>query len=433
MDLSQSDFNTQNNPLSVEPPKKKTWLIILAVVLGILILSGAAYGAYYWWQNHGGGKTACTQETKQCPDGSYVGRTGPDCEFAECPLATANSLSPTPNVNGNFNIAYIFDDGVYVAKSDGTLPKKVFDCLPFRGEKIDMSKTTCFAIYWLKDGRLLVSIANGKTIFLGQDYEDDSDLIIIDSKNNSSKTIKRPSDYYMWGADVYVWDPLIVSKKEDMGNDITGYAKYNWFDPDTGGISEIFKKEINKDKHYFYLLADTSIFDSLYKSNHVPNQKGDILLVSGNQVILYNVLDKTEKVIFDDGQTIKIEFNGVGYDLLGQNVCKLSSNSSFAACFLTELSPHKDSVVIAVINIKTNDKTIISYQYDGQLGGYPWSFQFSPDGQYLYIDSGNTSGSVGNTNIYRFNLTSQSLTKVLNSVRVTGDAEWMFALSPELK
>ena len=28
---------------------------------------------------------ACTQEAKLCPDGSYVGRAGPDCEFAPCP------------------------------------------------------------------------------------------------------------------------------------------------------------------------------------------------------------------------------------------------------------------------------------------------------------------------------------------------------------
>jgi hypothetical protein len=28
---------------------------------------------------------ACTQEAKQCPDGSYVSRTGPNCEFAACP------------------------------------------------------------------------------------------------------------------------------------------------------------------------------------------------------------------------------------------------------------------------------------------------------------------------------------------------------------
>lgn len=29
----------------------------------------------------------CTMEAKQCPDGSYVGRVGPKCEFAPCPQA----------------------------------------------------------------------------------------------------------------------------------------------------------------------------------------------------------------------------------------------------------------------------------------------------------------------------------------------------------
>ena len=28
---------------------------------------------------------ACTVEAKQCLDGSYVSRTGPNCEFATCP------------------------------------------------------------------------------------------------------------------------------------------------------------------------------------------------------------------------------------------------------------------------------------------------------------------------------------------------------------
>jgi putative hemolysin len=30
---------------------------------------------------------ACTMEAKQCPGGSYVSRTGPNCEFALCPNA----------------------------------------------------------------------------------------------------------------------------------------------------------------------------------------------------------------------------------------------------------------------------------------------------------------------------------------------------------
>lgn len=32
---------------------------------------------------------ACTEEAKQCPDGSFVGRSGPHCEFI-CPLTTPN-------------------------------------------------------------------------------------------------------------------------------------------------------------------------------------------------------------------------------------------------------------------------------------------------------------------------------------------------------
>ncbi len=31
---------------------------------------------------------ACTAEAKLCPDGSYVGRAGSNCEFAACPSAT---------------------------------------------------------------------------------------------------------------------------------------------------------------------------------------------------------------------------------------------------------------------------------------------------------------------------------------------------------
>ena len=33
-------------------------------------------------------KIVCTQEAKLCSDGSYVGRVGPNCEFAPCPSST---------------------------------------------------------------------------------------------------------------------------------------------------------------------------------------------------------------------------------------------------------------------------------------------------------------------------------------------------------
>jgi tryptophan-rich sensory protein len=43
------------------------------------------------------GQVACTQEVKLCPNGSYVGRTGPNCEFAACP---SNDLWKTIASNG---------------------------------------------------------------------------------------------------------------------------------------------------------------------------------------------------------------------------------------------------------------------------------------------------------------------------------------------
>lgn len=32
--------------------------------------------------------TFCTADAQECPDGSYVGRSGPDCAFDPCPTNT---------------------------------------------------------------------------------------------------------------------------------------------------------------------------------------------------------------------------------------------------------------------------------------------------------------------------------------------------------
>ena len=38
---------------------------------------------------------ACTMEARMCPDGSYVGRQGPKCEFAACPAPVSATTSST--------------------------------------------------------------------------------------------------------------------------------------------------------------------------------------------------------------------------------------------------------------------------------------------------------------------------------------------------
>lgn len=89
------------------------WLAILATIIAfhriskaaawllvpyILWVSFAGFLNYSIWQLNAGstsGQTACTMEAKLCPDGTAVGRTGPNCDFAPCPTDENNDLWQT--------------------------------------------------------------------------------------------------------------------------------------------------------------------------------------------------------------------------------------------------------------------------------------------------------------------------------------------------
>lgn len=69
---------------------KKNLFIIIAVIL--FVLAGGAFGWSFFnnkltWSGPlpSSEPVYCTMEAKICPDGSYVGRIPPDCEFAPCP------------------------------------------------------------------------------------------------------------------------------------------------------------------------------------------------------------------------------------------------------------------------------------------------------------------------------------------------------------
>lgn len=90
---------------------------LVLVVLGLLVLAavGVAGGYYYGQQQSGTNnasqtpdlqeampgsgsgleQTLCTMDAMMCPDGSSVGRSGPNCEFDVCPGSEATDLSET--------------------------------------------------------------------------------------------------------------------------------------------------------------------------------------------------------------------------------------------------------------------------------------------------------------------------------------------------
>lgn len=59
----------------------------LLIVLGVLSLGIVT--STYAQEDPQDEPAFCTMEARQCPDGSYVGRVGPRCEFAPCPRASS--------------------------------------------------------------------------------------------------------------------------------------------------------------------------------------------------------------------------------------------------------------------------------------------------------------------------------------------------------
>lgn len=60
---------------------------LIALLTFLLVFGGylAAANWQSWWPFTQDEAVFCTQDAKLCPDGSYVGRTSPKCEFAACP------------------------------------------------------------------------------------------------------------------------------------------------------------------------------------------------------------------------------------------------------------------------------------------------------------------------------------------------------------
>ncbi|MCX6720914.1 MAG: hypothetical protein NTW11_03875 [Candidatus Staskawiczbacteria bacterium] len=97
-----------DKPATIKPKKAiPTFVGIAIIVLVALVLFGGVFAWQYFLisqkDNQSQNPVACTEEAKICPDGSAVGRTGPNCEFAQCPDLTAGWQT---YINGQYGFLF---------------------------------------------------------------------------------------------------------------------------------------------------------------------------------------------------------------------------------------------------------------------------------------------------------------------------------------
>jgi|GEM_PF-6430430 len=90
--------------------------VVLIIFMIVLISIGIAIVFLLTWPagQKGGGAVACTLEARICPDGTAVGRVGPDCEFTPCPVVDDTPTDNTPQ--GCPEDAMVCPDGSVVVR-----------------------------------------------------------------------------------------------------------------------------------------------------------------------------------------------------------------------------------------------------------------------------------------------------------------------------
>ncbi|MFA5999942.1 MAG: hypothetical protein WC783_03110 [Candidatus Paceibacterota bacterium] len=143
------------------------WILI---VIFILII-------YYFFtikQNQETEEVFCTQEALQCPDGSYVGRTGPKCEFAACPdqVSIAGTLRQDQNgfqlitsaPAGGMEVSYVLP---LILQTDNITPQMVGKNVEVFGNFISGNTLNVDKIEELKNSdSSLGEVKVGQTMFI---------------------------------------------------------------------------------------------------------------------------------------------------------------------------------------------------------------------------------------------------------------------------
>lgn len=150
---------------------------IIVVVVVLLLLGG---GLYTYKLSKGNAspneEIFCTMDALQCPDGSFVGRSGPKCEFLKCPDQTSfigtlrqtsegfDLIMAAPENNGGMEVSYVMPITLKVSNVVGQLVGKKVEVW---GSFTDGNKLNVDRLEELKDSDPVVgNVSVGKTVYV---------------------------------------------------------------------------------------------------------------------------------------------------------------------------------------------------------------------------------------------------------------------------
>lgn len=89
-----------------------------AIILTIAVLAIVGFVSIKFLGNKNSEQTFCAQDVEQCPDGSYVQRVPPSCEFAQCTTGTSTATSSGASIIKSFfdakqKVGFQYPDNFY--------------------------------------------------------------------------------------------------------------------------------------------------------------------------------------------------------------------------------------------------------------------------------------------------------------------------------
>jgi hypothetical protein len=162
---------------------QKAFVIPLSILIIAILI---ALGGYVYLQSNlpvvsdkPAEPVACTMDAKQCPDGSYVGRTGPNCEFV-CPVVKDEKLIYKSK---NFGLEFAYPKEIVITENtkeislNHSIPFKNYGC-DMKGDGISYDKLSDFGVSIKFYNKSLVDTAKLESSFLTSENFSGSKLVV---------------------------------------------------------------------------------------------------------------------------------------------------------------------------------------------------------------------------------------------------------------